>query len=207
MQHQILTFRIPPRPPPELPTIPARTRRAKVLLVTSSQYDLERRFGIDWRRVIQPGLLVTETKKIKSTKQMSLESKKFDANNLVVYCHQDDVRAFVIAVGITKGCSQQDMMLRGQWQVLATGWSWNPFESTAYQWTCDDERKALSKVLRKPYSFAHSVPKFWSIYESLMRSMTMKTNGHMKRLVIFVEKAFELSKESLDAFQQAYQNS
>lgn len=207
LYNNILTFKVPPqRPPRELPPL-TRARRAKVLLVTSSHFELQHRFGIDWKRVIQPGLIITETKKNKSKKQAALEFKKFEKNNLVVYCHQEDIHAFVIAVGITTGCTMhEDLTVCGQWEVLGTGHSWaRPLDSNVFEWSSETDHLSLKKTLCRPYTFAYPLPKFWAVHESLMRSMNLKTNTDKKRLVIFVQKAFEVSQKSWDVFQKASQ--
>lgn len=211
----ILTIRVPPRAPREPPP-PSRTLRAKVLLVTSSRYDLRQRFGNGWKDAVRPGIVVEEVKTFRSTKQASMMVKKFGTDNLVVYCHSEkDVHPFVIAVGITKGCTIQNATVSGRWEILATGFGWErPLRSPEFPPSSDSADHVLRKKLCRVQWF-FPVPKFWTVYDSLLRSRDLNggtvtsadlvTNEDAKRLVMFVEKAFGLSPESWQVFRSAAQ--
>jgi hypothetical protein len=198
---RILTLDVPPRPQRAVPQV-HRVSTAKVLLLTSSIYDLRLRRG-DWARSIRPGVVMEETKTFRSPKQAHITAKKISENNLVVYCHQQDyeVRPFVIAVGITKGCRVEGKNVHGRWQVLASCTDWDsPLESPLFGWG-SDSRAGLRKVLCRPQWFT-PVPKFWRTYESLIRSdRDMNTHTDAKRLVTFVEQAFQQSSMSRDVWE------
>lgn len=204
----ILTLKVPPRPSPRIIPNAGRQTKVKILLLTASIYDLRRKLGPDWAGALSCGHVMEEQRTFRSKRQALTTSRKISEGNLVVYCHEDRaMHPFVIGVGITKGCYVDGMTVYARWKLLSACTDWeHPLESGRFGWTQegnDDAMEQLRKKMCKSQWF-EPVSKFWNTYESLIRSGgDVQTNTAAKRLVIFVELAFQRSSESLDVWEGA----
>ena len=117
-----------------------------------------------------------------------------------MYCHNEiDVQAFVIAVGITKGCTLRDTTVQGSWEVLSQCCDWKPFEDPrCRQWSVQECRVLRNFFCKSQWCIP--VPKFWKTYNAMG---TSETETAEERVVIFVETAFSLSSLAEETFLAA----
>lgn len=160
----------------------------------------------------------------KTPKMAADLSATFGTGNLLVYAIADppSTSPQYIALGVTAGCTVDNLKLRGTWTLLtAFGGSENPFTQLAiesnycqlpysnlydsvFQWTAHPSKRTLASYLLRQNFAKKFAPKVWSTYAQIVDARAAGTLAMTPetRAVLLLELLFTSADVSKRVFLQ-----